>query len=94
MSALPGNKSSVAARRLFTNMLRRVLAQDPERTLRLAEKLISSAEAGESWAFKELIDRVDGKAPQPVIGGEDDDPAVKHSVEVNYVDAGRSSEEA
>ena len=42
----------------------------------LAEKLLVAAEAGESWALKELGDRIDGRPAQAIIGGDEDDPPV------------------
>jgi hypothetical protein len=35
------------------------------------------AQDGDVPAIKELADRLDGKVAQAIIGGEDDDPAVK-----------------
>lgn len=68
-----GNQNAAKSKRLFTAALKRLFAQNPERADALAEKLVSLAEQGESWAFKELFDRVDGKAPQPLTGGDEDD---------------------
>ena len=54
----------------------------------LAEATVKKALTGDVPAIKELADRVDGKVPQGVIGGEDDDPAVKvlHQIERLIVD--------
>jgi hypothetical protein len=98
MSGAPvGNQNAAKSKRLFTAALKRLFAQDPTRADRLAEKLISLAEQGEAWAFKELFDRVDGKAPQPLTGGDDDDNPIKtHSeILIRAVDAAsdRPSEE-
>ena len=43
----------------------------------LAENAVKKAISGDVPAFKEIFDRVDGKVPQGVVGGEDDDPALK-----------------
>lgn len=41
----------------------------------IAEKLVIAAEAGESWAIKEVADRIDGKPMQAVEhSGEDGAP--------------------
>ncbi len=83
-----GNQNGAKSKRLFTAALKRLLAQDPARAEKLAEKLISLAEQGESWAFKELFDRVDGKAPQPLTGGdEDDNPITIKEILIRAVDA-------
>ena len=43
----------------------------------LAEKLLEAAEAGESWALKELGDRIEGKPAQSVtVSGDEDAPLV------------------
>jgi hypothetical protein len=34
----------------------------------VAWRLILSASQGEGWAVKELLDRLDGKVPQPIVG--------------------------
>lgn len=49
----------------------------------VARKLLTAAEEGKMDAIKELADRVDGKVPQAVIGGGDDDPAINmvHRIE-------------
>jgi hypothetical protein len=51
--------------KLFYNQLRVALVQEDSRRLRtIADKLVKAAEQGEPWAFKEIMDRVDGKAVQ------------------------------
>jgi hypothetical protein len=51
--------------KLFYEQLRKVLVQnDALRLRRIADKLVESAEKGEPWAVKEVMDRVDGKATQ------------------------------
>lgn len=88
MAAPVGNQNAAKSKRLFTAALKRLLTQDPARADRLAEKLISMAEQGEAWAFKELFDRVDGKAPQPLTGGDDDDnPISIKEIVIRAVDA-------
>ncbi len=49
-------------------------AQDEEdnRSLRkIARKLLSQASEGDVQAIKEVADRMDGKVPQGIMGGED-----------------------
>lgn len=43
----------------------------------VARMLLANAQEGKLDAIKELADRVDGKVPQGVIGGGDDDPAIQ-----------------
>jgi hypothetical protein len=62
--------------------------KDPLALEKLADKLIRKVEEGDVGAIKEFGDRVDGKVPQAVIGGGDDQPAIahKHEVTVKIVD--------
>lgn len=47
----------------------------------IAEKLVIAAEAGESWAIKEVADRIDGKPMQQVeVAGEDGGPVLFKTV--------------
>ena len=63
----PENKNSVKSNRLWGETIKRaVLAQDPEKLRKIAEKLIDMAESGDLAAMKELGDRLDGKAAQSV----------------------------
>jgi hypothetical protein len=43
---------------------------------RLLNALLKKGEEGDVPAIKEIMDRVEGKVPQAVIGGEEDDPAI------------------
>lgn len=56
---------------------------------RIVAALISKAAEGDVPAAKEIFDRVDGKVPQAVVGGDDDDPAIKmiHRIERVIKDA-------
>lgn len=47
------------------------------RARRVAEVLFDEAINGNIAAIKEINDRLEGKAAQPIIGGDDDDPAVR-----------------
>ena len=51
--------------KLFYDALRVALVQEDRKKLRnITEKLVKSAEDGEPWAVKEIMDRVDGKPIQ------------------------------
>lgn len=73
----------------FANMLKIALSatgQTGEPKLReVAEVLVEQALAGEGWAIKEIADRTDGKVPQAVIGGGEDDPAVSVIAEIRRI---------
>ena len=59
----PGNNNA-SKNKLFYERIRKALAQDPQKLANIVDKLIKKAEDGESWAVKEIMDRIDGKAIQ------------------------------
>jgi Family of unknown function (DUF5681) len=74
ISGNPGGKSKD---KIYSDALRvevnRIDPNNPNRRKinALAEKLVSCALAGEGWAFKEIGDRLEGKAVQPLEHQED-----------------------
>lgn len=72
----------------FKDALRMELAKvadDDQKGLRkIARKLIEMAEEGDMQAIKELADRTDGKVPQGIVGGDDEDNPVNlvHRIEL------------
>jgi hypothetical protein len=80
-----GNANGAKKNRLLTSALKRELTQNPEDVTAIARKLIESAKAGESWAMALIHDRVDGKAPQPIVGGDDDDSPIKTVTRIELV---------
>jgi hypothetical protein len=87
MGAPAGNNNAAKVNRLLTSALKRELTQNPDDVTAIARKLIESAKAGEAWAQSLIHDRVDGKAPQPIVGGDDEDGGpVRHSISVAYAD--------
>lgn len=75
VGAPKGNQNAKKGK-LFYNELRKALVQNDQLNLRLiADKLVEEALNGESWAIKEVIDRVDGKAIQAteISGSEGED---------------------
>ena len=78
---MAGNANSGGARaKPFKDALRIELAaagEDSKALREVAKKLILLAQTGDMAAIKELADRIDGKVPQGIIGGEDDEPAIK-----------------
>ncbi len=107
MAGAPKGNQNAAKGRMWRDALRYSLAKigrdvPPEvdgeaadmRGLRkLSDKFIQAAEAGESWALKELADRIDGKAVQGVeLSGPDGD-AMEMKWTVEVVDAKDSATE-
>lgn len=74
-----------ARQKPFRDALRLVIAEaedNPRKLRRIAEKLYDAAASGDVQAIREIADRLDGKVAQAVVGGEDDDPALKHIHEI------------
>ncbi len=72
MGAPYGNRNSAGGdRQQFRQALKRVLTRESGDDVtsgleRIARKLVQAADDGESWAIREIIDRIDGKAVQSV----------------------------
>lgn len=58
---------------------------DPLALEKLADKLLVAVDAGDVAAIKEFGDRVDGKVAQAVIGGDDEDPAIRAITKIELV---------
>jgi hypothetical protein len=68
--AAPIGNSNAAKGRMFYEKLRKCLVQEPHRLDKIVNQLVTQAELGESWAVKEIIDRLDGKAVQVLENGD------------------------
>ena len=68
----PGNQNARKGK-LFYDAIRIALVQEDKKKLRnITDKLVKSAEDGEPWAIKEIMDRMDGKPIQATeISGAD-----------------------
>jgi hypothetical protein len=78
MGAPIGNQNA-AKSRVFSDALRRAIAQDDGvRIRKAAEKMLDLAAEGEQWAVKEVFDRLEGKAAQSLsVTGADEGP-IRH----------------
>lgn len=76
-----GNPSGRPKEKIFTDALRVAVMRDDgdgkTKLHRIAERLVAEAMAGESWAVQQVADRLEGKPAQAIIGGDDDDPAIR-----------------
>ena len=82
-----GNQNAVKGK-LFFGELRKVLVQEDAKRLRaIAEKLVKSAEDGEAWAVKEIMDRMDGK-PLQATSIENPDGTAITGIQVTFVRPG------
>lgn len=62
-----GNRNAAKENRLWGETIRRIAVQDDAKRLRaVAEKLYDAAEQGDVSAIREIGDRLDGKAAQPI----------------------------
>jgi hypothetical protein len=68
---------------VWKTALRKAMASDNgQRVLKAAQTLLDEAAKGESWAIKELADRLDGRPGQDLnIGGQEDNPLVLEPAE-------------
>lgn len=72
----------------FRDALRMEIADAGEdrRSLRaVARALLDKAAEGDVQAIKEVGDRLDGKVPQGIIGGDEDDPAIQTVTKIELV---------
>lgn len=65
MAGAPFGNTNAIKNKLWSDTLRRAIAQDRgDRVRQAAERLLDEAAKGEPWAIKELADRLDGKSVQ------------------------------
>ena len=84
MAAPQGNQNA-AKSRMFYDKLRLVLTSEPHRLRTIADQLVTQAEAGEPWAIKEIIDRVDGKAVQATTIENADGTPLLGGIQVTFI---------
>lgn len=84
MAAPIGNTNAIKGK-MFYDKLRRRLTQEPHRLERIVGELITQAEAGEPWAVKEIIDRLDGKAVQTTEMQNSDGTPLLSGIQVMFV---------
>ena len=65
--------------------------QPTKKLYQVAAQLVEKAIAGDVPAIKEIFDRVEGKAPQPLVGA-DDAPPIQTKLTVEFVKAGKATE--
>jgi hypothetical protein len=68
----------------FANMLNIAIKEANEQGItklrEVADALVAKAISGDVPAIKEIAERLDGKVPQAVIGGDEDDAPVKFAL--------------
>lgn len=85
---MAGNPNPVGrkADKIVRDALLAALRQDPERLKKAAEKAWDKAIEGDLAAFREIADRLDGKAVQPISGDDENPLEVIHRIERLIVD--------
>ena len=93
MPAPLGNTNARKENRLWSETIKRVVAQNDAQGLRdLAEKLVELGKAGDVSALREIGDRLDGKPAQQVqIQGDAEQPFVAR-IEQVIVDPAQAKE--
>lgn len=66
-----GNQNSRKENRVVRDTLRKVAAQNPDKLRKACEKLLDKAVEGDTAAFKEFRDTLDGKPNQSISGPEE-----------------------
>lgn len=84
MAGAPLGNQNAARGRIWRNAIERALERRSKSRTdgikeidALADELLKLVAAGDLGALKEFGDRMDGKPAQAIIGGDDDDPAIK-----------------
>lgn len=80
--------------RIFTAALQEVLnrvevdgyGRSKKNFMIIAERLVDDAKAGEPWAIREVLDRIEGRSPVAVTIEEDDKPKVRN-VRISFVES-------
>lgn len=65
--AQPGNNNAQKGA-IWSDAIRMELAKDKKRVRKLVAALLDKAQSGDVSALKELGDRMEGKAMQPIVG--------------------------
>ena len=73
----PGNTNATKEKRMVTDALRRVVAQNPDKLRKACKKVLDDAAKGNLAAFSIIADRLDGKPGQSmVLQGDENHPLV------------------
>lgn len=81
-----GNTNGKKQKRLIGDCIKRELVQRPEEILSIVNKAIEQAKQGDAVARAWLAERCDGKVPQPVTGGDEDDNPIRILGRIELVD--------
>ena len=85
MAGAPLGNDNRAKGKMFYDALRKALVQNPHRLDKITDTLITAAEAGEAWAVKEIMDRMDGKAVQVTQMENADGTPLLAGIQVSFI---------
>jgi len=94
MAGAPQGNQNAKKAKLWEQALKRALARASNATVdagldKVADVVVAQAMEGNKDAWAEIGNRVDGKVPQAIIGGGEDDPAIKvEEIVIRAVDGG------
>lgn len=86
-----GNQNAAKARK-WREAIERSLARNSEgKTVaagldQAADKLVALMFEGDKWAIDHAADRIDGKVPQALIGGDETEPPIRTVTRIELVD--------
>lgn len=78
--------------KIIRDALKAALRQEPDKLKRIVAKWLDKAEEGDMQAIKEMTDRIDGKAVQPIAGDEENPLTVISRIERVIVDSVKQDE--
>lgn len=81
----PVGNQNAAKGKMFEGALKRALARNDGSLNRIADELVNKAIDGEQWAVQMVADRLDGKAKQQVVGGDEDDNPLRFIARIERV---------
>ena len=85
MAGAPAGNQNAAKGKMFEAALKMTLAKRPAALLNIADNLVTQAEAGEQWAVQMVADRLDGRAKQQIVGGDEDDNPLRFIARIERI---------
>ena len=85
------NPTGRKADKVVRDALLAALRQDPDKLKKAAEKAWDKAIEGDLMAFREIADRLDGKAVQAIVGDSDYDPILTQDYDARLIELARKA---
>jgi hypothetical protein len=81
------NPSGAKPDKLIRDALKAAIRQDPKKLKKMAEAIIDKACEGDTAAFKEVADRIDGKVAQAIVNDDENPFVVINRIERVVIDS-------